>query len=94
MNKTFRVNYIDWIAMALVVIGALNWGLVGLAGLFTGGANWNLVSIIFGGVPVVENLIYLVVALSGLYVIYFAYRLSTVDEIVETTEHEPASRTA
>ncbi len=44
---------------ALVFIGAINWGLVGLF-------NWNLVGAIFGGVPVIERVIYILVGLSAL----------------------------
>ena len=57
----------------LVIIGAINWGLVGVGNFV--GANWNLVNIIFGSVPVAQNLIYLLVGLAGLYELYFAYRL-------------------
>jgi len=64
-----RLNVIDWIALVLVIIGALNWGLVGLFG-------FNLVAAIFGGVPVLESLIYIVVGLAGLWTIYLATRLS------------------
>ncbi|MFH1710799.1 MAG: DUF378 domain-containing protein, partial [Nanoarchaeota archaeon] len=34
---------LDWIALVLVIIGGLNWGLVGAGG-------WDLVQIIFGSV--------------------------------------------
>lgn len=70
------VNWLDWLAMVLVIVGALNWGLVGL-GIVTGG-NWNVVNLLFGGVAngVFEALIYLLVGLAGLYEIYFGYKLS------------------
>lgn len=44
---------------AVAIIGALNWGLVGLA-------NFNLVDAIFGAGSVLSRLIYIVVGLSGL----------------------------
>lgn len=47
------------VSFALVFIGALNWGLVGLFG-------WNFVEIIFGGVPWLVKLIYILVGLAGL----------------------------
>lgn len=53
------------LAWILVIIGAINWGLVGL-GMLLGGANWNIVSLIFGGLPVVESLIYVLVGLSAI----------------------------
>lgn len=68
-----RVNALDWITLALVVVGALNWGLFGI-GQFVGG-NWNLVNVLLGGIPVLEAIVYLLVGLAGLYELYFAYEL-------------------
>ena len=48
----------------LVFIGALNWGLVGLGGFLN--INFNLVDLALGGWPVVENIVYLLVALASL----------------------------
>jgi uncharacterized protein len=36
-----RLDGIDWIAITLTVIGAINWGLIGLF-------KWNLVDTLFG----------------------------------------------
>jgi len=54
------------VTFILVVVGALNWGLVGLSGLL-GGGDWNLVKLLVGSWPVVENLVYLLVGLSAVY---------------------------
>lgn len=69
------VNYLDWASLVLVIVGALNWGLVGL-GTLTGG-DYNLVNLLLGGVMggQLEALVYLLVGLSGLYQIYFGYEL-------------------
>lgn len=48
-------------ALLLVVIGAINWGLVGLFSL-------DLVALIFGSVPVLARLVYILVGLAGVYV--------------------------
>lgn len=53
---------IKLIALILVIIGALNWGLA-VFGV-------NLVVLIFGGVPVVEKIIYALIGLSGIYLIF------------------------
>ncbi len=45
-------------AYALVIVGALNWGLVALF-------DFNLVSAIFGAWPGVERLIYILIGLSA-----------------------------
>lgn len=52
------------IAWFLVVIGAVNWGLVGL-GMLLGGKNWNLVNLIFGGMPAIEAIVYILVGISA-----------------------------
>lgn len=50
------------IALILVVIGALNWGLVGIA-------NFNLVSTIFGSWPIVMRVIYVLVGVAGVLMV-------------------------
>ena len=47
----------------LVVVGALNWGLVGLGGFF--GGDWNVVNMLFGNWAWLENLVYLLVGVAG-----------------------------
>ena len=42
----------------LTVIGAINWGLVGLL-------DFNLVSALFGTLPVVQKAVYILIGLSG-----------------------------
>jgi uncharacterized membrane protein YuzA (DUF378 family) len=55
-----KMNTLDWIAWTLVLVGALNWGLVGI--------NYNLVTAIFG--VVIAQWIYLLVGLAALYIIW------------------------
>lgn len=50
-----------WIAFILLVVGGLNWGLFGLF-------NFNLVNFVFGTAPVVEQVVYVLVGLSAVYV--------------------------
>ncbi len=57
---------LDLIALVLVIIGGLNWGLVGLL-------NMNLVELILGSIPVLVQVIYILVGLSALYMIYYAF---------------------
>lgn len=56
----------------LVVVGALNWGLVGLGGLL-GYPNWNLVWMLLGSWPVLANLVYVLVGLAGLWLFWDSY---------------------
>lgn len=55
------------LAMVLTLVGALNWGLVGV-GMLAGGQNWNLVNILLGFAPTVEYVVYLLVGLSAILV--------------------------
>lgn len=52
----------------LVVVGAINWGLVGL-GAWLGAGNWNVVEMVFGGFGL-ANLVYVVVGASGLWLLW------------------------
>ena len=48
----------------LLVIGGLNWGLVGLGGF--AGKDWNVVHMLLGGWPSVEWIVYILVGLSAI----------------------------
>lgn len=63
------MNILAWI---LVVIGAINWGLVGFF-------NWNLVDAIFGVGSVVSRIIYALVGLAGLWSIMLFSRIKDRD---------------
>ena len=62
-----KLNVLDWLALLLVVIGDLNWGLVGLF-------NFNLVATIFGDMTMITKIIYIVVGVAALYTLYFLFR--------------------
>lgn len=77
--KHFKMNLLDWSVLTLVIVGAVNWGLVGLAHFVNASANWNLVNLLLGSFPVIEALVYLLVGIAGLYGIYFASRIAGVE---------------
>jgi uncharacterized membrane protein YuzA (DUF378 family) len=56
-------NALDWIALILLIIGGLNWGLA----VF----NINVVTAILGSIPVLVTIVYALVGLAALYTIYF-----------------------
>ena len=58
------------LACALMIIGALNWGLVGLGWLLGGGANWNVVNLVLGQWMWLEAVVYILVGLAGLYKLF------------------------
>ena len=49
------------IAWVLVLVGGLNWGLVGVGQLI--GTNLNVVNLLLGSWPMVESIVYLVVGI-------------------------------
>lgn len=57
-------NTVDWIALVLLVVGGLNWGLVGLF-------SFDLVEAILGSIPVLQRIVYVLVGLSAVYTIYY-----------------------
>jgi uncharacterized membrane protein YuzA (DUF378 family) len=58
-------SLIDWIARILVLMGGLNWGLVGLL-------DFDLVASIFGKKSFLSRTIYSIVGLAALHTIYLA----------------------
>jgi hypothetical protein len=63
-----RMNALDWVTMVLMIIGGLNWGLVGLF-------NFDLVATLFGQMSALSRIIYVLVGLSALYSIYTASKM-------------------
>lgn len=63
MIKAWKNDSLGMVAVWLVIIGALNWGLVGLF-------NVNLVNWLLGSWPTVEKLVYVLVGASGAYKLY------------------------
>jgi uncharacterized membrane protein YuzA (DUF378 family) len=63
-----NLNALDWIALILVIVGGLNWGLVGIFG-------FDLVAWIFSSIYVVARIVYVLVALAAIYMIIIAATL-------------------
>jgi len=60
-------NILGWITAILVIIGALNWGLVGILDL-------NLVTTIFGSIAWLEKVIYILIGLSGIWELILLFK--------------------
>jgi uncharacterized membrane protein YuzA (DUF378 family) len=65
MNK---LNSIDWIALILVIVGGLNW-------LLVGAFQFDLVATIFGEMSAISRIVYVLVGLSAVYVLVAATKL-------------------
>ena len=53
---------LDYTALTLVIIGAINWGLIGLFRL-------DLVSLLFGNMTWLSRVVYTMVGISGMYLL-------------------------
>lgn len=68
---------LDKIALILVIIGAINWGSVGLF-------QFDIVAWIFGGAgSIISRIVYILVALGGIWSISLLFRDSEVNEIAD-----------
>lgn len=55
-----KMNVVDYVAFVLVVVGGLNWGLVG-------GLEYNLVDSLFGVDSALSRVVYVLVGLAAVY---------------------------
>ena len=62
-----NLSPIDWIAVILVIVGAINWGLVGAF-------DYNLVTALAGVGTTIAKAVFTVVGVAGLWMIYMVFR--------------------
>jgi uncharacterized membrane protein YuzA (DUF378 family) len=62
-----KLSGLTWITLILVIVGALNWGLVGIFG-------FDLVATIFGSMSAVSRIVYVLVGISGVLVLISAIK--------------------
>jgi uncharacterized membrane protein YuzA (DUF378 family) len=55
-----KLNMIDWLALVLVLVGALNWGLIGIL-------EFDLVATLFGDMTLLSRIIYALIGIAALY---------------------------
>lgn len=63
-----KLNVFDWIALILVIIGGINWGLIGLF-------RFDLVAAIFGDMSAFSRVIYTLVGVGALYILIHSLKL-------------------
>ena len=54
------MRILDKLALILIIVGAINWGLIGIL-------NFNLVELIFGDMTFLARTVYTLVGISGLW---------------------------
>lgn len=62
------MKILDYVILTLVIIGAINWGLIGFI-------QFDLVSFLFGDMSMFSRIIYALVGISGLYAISYYGRI-------------------
>lgn len=67
-RHTNALGIADWIALVLMIVGAINWGLVG-------GFGFDLVAAIFGSGTTASRIVYVLVGLGGLWGLTLPVRL-------------------
>ena len=60
------MNILRYACLILILIGAINWGLVGAF-------NFDLVAMIFGDMSIISRIIYILVGLSGIAFLFMLY---------------------
>ena len=68
-----KSNGLDYTALVITVIGALNWVLIGLF-------RFNLVSFLFGDMSWISRIVYILVGICGLYLLSLFGRIRTMGE--------------
>ena len=69
-------NWLDVLSLILIIIGGINWGLVGFF-------KFDLVSFIFGDMSIVTRIIFAVVGIAAVYSLVLFWKLRTDDEAGE-----------
>lgn len=55
-----NMEWYDWLAIVLLVVGGINWGLYGVF-------SFNLVQFLLGQIPILAKIVYALVGIAGLY---------------------------
>lgn len=63
-------NWLDIVSLILIIIGAINWGLIGFF-------NLDLISMIFGTMSMITRTIFAVVGIAGIYSLVLFWKLKT-----------------
>jgi uncharacterized membrane protein YuzA (DUF378 family) len=64
------LTVLDFVAMALLIVGGLNWAMVALFGI-------DMVATLFGVLTPATRLVYLLVGVAALYAIYLTSRMAS-----------------
>ena len=63
-------NWLDVVSLILIIIGAVNWGLIGFF-------NLDVISAIFGNMSMITRIIFAGVGIAGIYSLVLFWKLKT-----------------
>lgn len=66
-------NWLDILALILIIIGGINWGLIGFF-------NFNLVTFVFGNASMIARIVFAVVGLAAIYAFILFWKLRTDEQ--------------
>ena len=64
-----RFNVLDLVALVLIIVGGVNWGLIGAF-------DFNLVDALFGEGSVLSRIVYILVGIAALYAVMTASKVA------------------
>lgn len=67
------MKILDYTALILVIVGAINWGLIGFF-------SFDLVRVLFGDMSLLSRIVYALVGISGLYALSYFGRLKNDEQ--------------
>lgn len=68
----YKLNILDKVSIILVLIGALNWGMIGLF-------NFNLVTLVSFGIHTFQRIVYILIFISALNLISLSFRCNLIN---------------
>lgn len=74
MEKSKGLGGLDYLTFILVIIGAINWGLIGLFG-------FDLVAALFGEMSMISRIVYDLVGISGVYCIFMLMKWGNMSKM-------------
>ena len=63
-------NWLDIVALILIIIGDINWGLIGFF-------RFDLIASLFGQLSAISRIIYAIVGIAGIYSLILFWKLKT-----------------
>ncbi|MPL97721.1 hypothetical protein SDC9_43914 [bioreactor metagenome] len=67
-----KISFFDKISFILVLIGAINWGLIGLLSI-------NIVTLLVGGSVILQRIVYIIIFIAALDIIALVFKCRSLN---------------